>query len=230
MSFFSTFCRVVTIAATALILGACSLSNPTLQETRDLELVVSADSRFEIEAGAGKLILEGDEGTSIRIQAEIYQTIASDDYRLILESDGDQGARLISETTSTGLGMSDYIDLSIRVPASVKLRIEDGSGSIRISNLTNILDIDDGSGSITISNVGGTITVDDSSGSLSIENAGGDVMIDDGSGSITVVDTAGTVTIRDGSGSITVREAGDFELLEDGSGSVNLKGIRNSSK
>lgn len=229
MSFLLALYRITAVAVAALILGACSFNEPTLQDTLEMELMVSADSSLEVKAGAGKLVLEGDDGDSIRVEAEIYQVVASDDYRLILEPDGESGARLIAETTSSGFGTSDYIDLSIRVPHSIKLHIDDGSGSMRISNLTNSLDIEDGSGSLTIFSVGGDIEVDDGSGSLSIENVGGDVNIVDGSGSITVIEVAGKVTVRDGSGSITVREAQDFELLGDGSGSVNLSGIRNSS-
>ena len=229
MPFSLTLCRMTAVAATALFLGACSFNEPMLQETLEMALEVPADSSFEVKAGAGKLVLEGDDGDSIRVEAEIYQTVANDDYRLILEPNGESGARLIAETTSSGFGAGDYIDLSIRVPHSVQLRIDDGSGSMHISNLTNNLVIEDGSGSLTIFSVGGDINVDDGSGSLSIENVGGDVNIVDGSGSITVTEVAGTVTVRDGSGSITVRDAQDFELLDDGSGSVNLSGIRNAS-
>jgi len=227
MPVISNFYRSTAIVFVGLLIGACSLTQPTLQDTVELELAGPANTSLQIEAGAGRLVLEGDDGDSIRVKAEIYQTVASDDYRLELNSDGNQGARLIAETTSSGFGVSDYIDLSILVPSTVRISIDDGSGSMRIRNLGTSLDIDDGSGSLEISSVEGDITIDDGSGSLTIENVGGDVMIIDGSGSITVIDVAGTVSVDDGSGSITVRNAQDFRLLDDGSGSVNLSGIRN---
>lgn len=218
--------RILLAAASTLILDACSLGKPTLQETRELELTVSPESGLVIDAGAGPLTVEGDDGNSIRVEAGIYQRSSSNDYSLVLEADGEDGARLVAEAASTTFGSSDYIDLAVRIPRSMQLRIDDGSGSIRVSLLDGNLDIEDGSGSITISGIGGSLAIDDGSGSISIEEIGGDVTIDDGSGSIDVRGVAGTVSVSDGSGSITVADAGDFELLEDGSGSVNLTEIR----
>lgn len=225
----STHVRSLRSASAALCLSAlaaCSFSEPTLQETRQLELDVSPDGRFVIEAGAGPIIVEGDDGTSIRIEAGIYQHAPNDDYRLALEATGEGAARLVADTPSAGFGTSDYIDLVIRIPRSLDLRIDDGSGSLQVRDLDGDLQIDDGAGSIRIASIGGTITVDDGAGSISIQDAGGDVRIDDGSGSIEVINAAGMVSIDDGSGSITVTNADDFELRGDGSGSVNLSGIR----
>jgi len=218
--------RNACIAASALILGGCSFGEPTLQETREMELTVAPGSQLTIQAGAGPMRLEGYAGDSILVEAGIYQHSASDEYQLVLETDGEAGARLIAEAASSSFGTSEYIDLSVRVPRSMQVRIEDGSGSIRVDTLDGDLDIEDGSGSITIAGIGGSITVEDGSGSITIEDVGGDVRIDDDSGSITVVRVGGTVSVADGSGSITVRDAEDFELREDGSGSVTLEGIR----
>lgn len=218
--------RIGAAAIAALLLGACAFGEPTLQETRELDLTVAPGSALTIEAGAGPLVVQGDDGDSIRVEAGIYQHSANDDYRLVLEADGADGARLVAETASAAFGTSDYIDLTVRVPRTLQLRIEDGSGSLQVSNLAGDLDIEDESGSITIESIGGRVVIEDGSGSISIEGVGGGVRIDDGSGSIEVIEVAGTVTISDGSGSITVRDAGDFELREDGSGSVTLEGIR----
>lgn len=229
----------------SLAMTGCTMAKPALQETRELELDVEPGSLFEIDAGAGSLSLRGDaKTTAARVEAAIYQVRPHEDYELTLESDGEGGARLRSHTRS-GPGMGrDHIDLSIHVPESLQVRIKDGSGSIRVSDLRGRLDIDDGSGSIRVASIeadvfidggsgsvdlqdtAGNVFVDDGSGSITVRNSGGDVTIDDGSGSITVRDTAGTVTVTDGSGSITVDGAVDFELLEDGSGSVNLDNIR----
>jgi hypothetical protein len=244
--------RIATrIAVIACVLGAaaCTMRQPTLQETRNLELSVPAGSRFVIEAGSGPLELEGDEtAEAIEVEAEIWQVEANDGYTLSLETDGKGAARLVSRHESR-IGMNaDYIGLSIRVPASLEVRIDDGSGSIRVSGLAGNLEIEDGSGSIRISAIGGNVTVDDGSGSFGAEDVGGSLSIDDGSGSITISDVGGDVTIDDGSGSITVRNvtgivtvsdgsgsitvdgAEDFELRDDGSGSVNLDNIRAGSQ
>jgi len=232
------------IMLTALLAATgCTMAQPTLQETLELELAVQPGTRFEIDAGAGSLSIQGDaQATAIEVEAGIYQVQANDDFTLTLEPDGAGGALLQSHATS---GMNnDRIDLAVRVPESLKVSIEDGSGPVTVSGLKADLEIKDGSGSIRVSDVDAEVRIDDGSGSVEVQNtsenvriedgsgsivvrnSGGSVTINDESGSIVVHDTEGTVTIADGSGSITVDGAGDFELLEDGSGSVDLDNIR----
>lgn len=227
----------------ALLTSACSYNSMTLQETRELELLVSSGDRFAIKAGAGSLVLEGSPDlTSIEVTAEIYQDEPSDNYTLTLNRDAD-GQPLLISTTGQQAG-NNAIALSIRVPESLPIFIDDGSGSIRIDNLAAALEIedgsgsiqiervdadvtiDDGSGSITINGIGGHLVIDDGSGSITINSVGGDLTLDDGSGSITVREVGGVVTVDDGSGSITVDGAEDFRLIDDGSGGINLSNIR----
>lgn len=232
------------LATAALVLSGCSMMAPELQETRQLELSVPPDALLSIEAGAGSLSLRGaPDADVIQVEAEIWQVTPNDNYTLTLELDEDGVPRLISHT---GSGTSrDRIDLDIRVPASITLIVNDGSGSMQITDLAGPLTVEDGSGSIRIEDIGADVTIDDGSGSLRVENTGGqlriedgsgsiavrntdgDVFINDGSGSISVTDTVGIVTVDDGSGSINIDGADEFELLDDGSGSVELNGIRN---
>lgn len=163
------FVRAPFAAASALILGACSFGSPSLQETRELELSVSPGSTLTIEAGAGPLTVQGDDGDAIRVEAAIYQRSANDDYRLVLEADGEDGARLVADAASSMFGSSDYIDLSIRVPRSMRLRIDDGSGSIDVRDVAGTVTVSDGSGSITVENAGDFELLDDGSGSVNLE-------------------------------------------------------------
>jgi len=235
------------IAAATFASTACSTTAATLQETRQLELSVSPDALLAIDAGAGSLSLRGAPGTDIiRIEAEIWQVEPSDNYTLTLELGEDGSARLVS---NTGSGANqDHINLDIRVPASLRLEVNDDSGSMQIAGLAGPLTVEDGSGSIRIENIGADVTIKDGSGSLRVENTGGRLRIEDGSGSITVSNTvgdvtitddsgsisvtgtAGVVTIRDGSGSISIDGAEDFKLLGDGSGSVELLNIGRKMK
>lgn len=227
-----------------MTLPACSMTQPTLQETRELELTVAPGSRLFVEAGAGSMVLDGDPAVdAVSVVAEIYQVEPSNDYTLTLEAQDDGSARLVAVSGDRMLSGSDRIDLSIRVPESLRVDINDGSGSLRVSGLRADLTIEDGSGSTAVSDIDGNVSIDDGSGSITVEDVrgnldlvdgsgsitvarvGGDVDIDDGSGSISVEDAGGTVTVDDGSGSISVDGAGDFELVDDGSGSVRLNDI-----
>jgi len=236
------------LMAGILALSGCMAGTPELQETREMELTVSAGSELIIDVGAGSLSVEGDSQTGpVRVIAESWQVSANDDYTLALERHGENGARLEAHTGSGFGSGNDRIDLVVHAPESLRVRIDDGSGSMAVRSLTGDLDIRDGSGSIRVESIGGNVTIEDGSGSLRTDNiagnlsiddgsrsigiqgTGGDVHIDDGSGSITVQRTAGTVTVSDGSGSIEVDGAEDFRLLEDGSGSVSTRNIRSRS-
>jgi hypothetical protein len=232
-------------AVAAIALSGCTITQPTLQETRELELTVEPDGRLIVDAGAGSLALEGESNSSaIRVTAEIYQIQANDDYTLTLAADASGAARLVSRVDSRVTGSNDLIALSIRVPESMTVDISDSSGSMRVEGLRAPLSIEDGSGSMNVSDIGadlvvkdgsgsmraanidGVVEIKDTSGSITLENVSGDVTIDDGSGSITARNIGGKVTVDDGSGSINVDGAGDFELIDDGSGGINLDGIR----
>ncbi len=231
--------------AAAAVLGGCTMTQPALQETRELELSIAPDGLLSINAGAGSMALEGEPGSeAIRVTAEIYQVEPNDHYTLRLETTEDGSARLVAIAGDRRAPGSDRIDLSIRVPDSLRIDVNDGSGSLRIENLRARLEIEDGSGSMDISgidadvvvddgsgsirlvDIGGSVEIEDGSGSMTIERVAGDLAIDDGAGSITARDIGGTVSVDDGSGSINVHDAGDFELIDDGSGSVNLDNIR----
>jgi len=221
--------RVVVTAFGMLVVlasSACTMTQPTLQETRELELNVEPNSRFSIDAGSGSLTLQGEAGSdAIRVIAEIYQVEPNDNYRLSLDALGDGSSELIAVTGDRRSPGNDAIALSIRVPESLEISIRDGSGSMNVSDLAADLAVDDGSGSMRIENIGGNVVIDDGSGSIRVEEIGGDLTIEDGSGSITARNISGTVSVDDGSGSINVDGAADFELIDDGSGSIDLDNI-----
>jgi hypothetical protein len=119
------------------------------------------------------------------------------------------------------------LDLDIRVPAGLAAEIEDGSGEAEISGLASVR-IDDGSGSLRITDVAGEVRVRDGSGELEVAHAGSVVVEEDGSGSIVVRDVKSSVTVdNDGSGSIEVRDvAGDLTITDSGSGGVQVENVQ----
>lgn len=207
------------------------------EEVHELRLEAGGLSQLDIEAGAGKLHVTGvAAGDAIQVTARIVLPDASDDEAkkwlersldLSLVKDGDRGV-LRSELQQEGWfsRQSGRIDLEVRVPARLTLRIDDGSGEVDVRDMAADVSIDDGSGSIRVRGIGGSLRIDDGSGSVDVAGIAGDVNIVDGSGSIDVETVDGSVTIDDGSGSIDVREVGrDLVILDDGSGSLRTSRI-----
>ena len=207
--------------------------------TEQRELSVDADGIrvLEIDAGAGRLEVSGVDGVGdIVVDATVRVTTASEKkatalmakrMQLTLQKDGER-AILESHFTNTWWpwAPSASIDLVVRVPSTLGLIVDDGSGSIVIDGVLGRVSIDDGSGSIRLQNVG-SVAIDDGSGGIDIADVTGDVSIDDGSGSLAIRAVGGSVTISDGSGGINVDGVtGDLVIENSGSGSLRINGVQ----
>ncbi|GHE78945.1 DUF4097 family beta strand repeat-containing protein [Thalassotalea profundi] len=216
----------------------------TLQDTKTMSLNATDLSSLQLNIGAGSLTLNGSNSDKIQVNAKIYQARAHSEYRLALTKK-ENTAQLIADNDDSD--MRTQIDLEVRLPSHLYVKIDDGSGSMSLSNIasadiidgsgsitvndiTGDLTIDDGSGSITITNIAGDLTINDGSGSINAEKLKGSVKIKDGSGDITINNAEQGVTISDGSGSITVDHAASFTLLSDGSGGVKVSNISGAVK
>jgi DUF4097 and DUF4098 domain-containing protein YvlB len=228
-----------TLVLASLIMLACG-SLAAFETTKNLSLPAAGLKALEIEAGAGSLTVSGREGLAgIEVKAEIVargvkdkdmDAYLKDRVELILEKRGDSGV-LVSRVREK-FGLFDFndntvINLTVLVPKSLALAIDDGSGSMVVEDLAAALRIEDGSGSIRIDRIGGSVTVDDGSGGIEISEVKGDVTIDDGSGEIRVRRIGGTVTVDDGSGSIDIEEVEkDVHLISTGSGGVDVSNVK----
>lgn len=207
--------------------GACSH-----ERIDELTIPLDGVERLDIVAGSGSLRVEGRRDldravVSGRACASVEAWL--DELRLSVESSASDGVRLVahgveSRGWSGGGGMA-RMDLSILVPLGLAVDIDDSSGDIEVEG-TGDLRIDDSSGSIRISRVFGPVSVDDASGGLEIEGVDGDVRVEDGSGSVRIGEVRGSVLLRDGSGGIEVRGVAQDVIIEaDGSGGIEVRDV-----
>lgn len=225
---------------TFFIFGLASAAAVAYEEVRDLTLDSSDITSFEIDAGSGSLDIVGVPGASeINVRATIRVPRTSEEKALrkmeenmVLTLKSNNGrAKLDSHFRNGifGFGRSRSIDLEIRVPESMAMNIEDGTGSIDIRNVRGDLDIEDGTGSLKLTDVGGNIDIQDGTGSISVAGVGGDISVDDGTGSIYIGQVAGSVTVDDGTGSINVEDVEkNLIIVAEGTGSLNYENVRGS--
>ncbi|TQV84890.1 DUF4097 family beta strand repeat-containing protein [Aliikangiella coralliicola] len=229
----------------AAVCGTAIAGSIEYETTKTLSLDAKDLDKFEIDARAGFLKIEGEEGRdSIEVVAEI--AVEDEDYRLSLDRKGSK-AVLIADpnpsNTNNWFGDSPKIDLTIKMPKALVLQIEDGSGFIELENLTGDLRIDDGSGHINatkiaanvniedgsghikLSDITGSIKIHDGSGSIEINGAGESVDIKDGSGGIELFDIGGKVDVEDGSGGLVVKSAKGHVTIDDGSGDIRVESL-----
>ncbi|WP_448211536.1 hypothetical protein [Colwellia sp. MEBiC06753] len=242
--------KLLSLSMLTLALNGCVIAvnaqSADVHLDENLALDASSLNKFDIDAGAGSLIIKGDDSvTDIQVKADI-QTTVDKDYILELYRSGNTAYLVAKHNSHSGFwqGSSPSINLTITMPASLMLDIDDGSGDIEIFNINNRLNLKDGSGSTHIENINGKVTIDDGSGGLVVKNIQGDVEIEDGSGSLTVsnvngnveiddgsgeltaTDVTGKVTIDDGSGGIEVNRAGALKIIDSGSGGLSISEVK----
>ena len=222
----------ILLAMTALVAPAAwAQPDPEHCEHRNtVNLSDPAGGTLEVRSGAGAVEVTGEPGLS---EFRVAATLCAASQELL---DGLavslQGGRLDTtypERRSGGWGFwrNHYasIHLAVRVPAGTAVELEDKSGSAVISDVARVR-VDDGSGSLRISGVQGDVRVEDGSGSLTIEDVTGDVSVEDGSGSLTIREVAGSVTLEDGSGGARVRGVtGNVVVTDDGSGGIEIEEV-----
>jgi hypothetical protein len=194
---------------------------------------------LRIDCGAGKLEVAGADGLDrIEVRAVIkadgesqsqMEGFLKDHVKLSLEKRGDRAVLVANIERHWGFFIGDgaWIDLTVRVPKSLALEIDDGSGDMVVEDIAADVEIDDGSGDIRVSRLGGRLEIDDGSGDIVIRDVAGDIAIDDGSGDIEVLLAGGNIRVDDGSGDITIDGVGGDVLIEDaGSGGVKIDNVK----
>lgn len=139
------------------------------------------------------------------------------------------------------------IDLVVKVPPGLDVKVYDGSGDTEIQGLSNDLYVRDQSGDIFINAVTGNLEVRDGSGKIRIQDAGADtyvrdgagkiyisgsksnVKIIDGSGHLEVLGVNGNLDVKDASGAILIKDVGGGLTLKDSSGTISLEEIANGA-
>lgn len=220
------------ITSAVFLNGCIVIANPSYADHHvQKELTIDAKqlSTFDIEAGAGSLVITGSDSVfDITVIADIYTDKDDiDNYQLEL-SDSGKTALLVSKIKShSGFwnGDSPHIDLKVTMPANMMLNVDDGSGSTSIININGAIDVKDGTGELTIKNIANNLKINDGSGGLYVSDIFGNVSIVDGSGELELSDVNGNLNINDGSGSLDLKHISGNVIVEDGSGDLTIKNI-----
>jgi DUF4097 and DUF4098 domain-containing protein YvlB len=225
------------VGISLLLLGWGGLA--AFETTKNLSLPTQGVQRFEIDAGAGSLTVTGRAGLSaIEVKAEIVakhvrnedmDRYIGDRVELTLVKQGDAVvlvSRIRNKFRLFGFDDDAVINLTVLVPKDIPVDIDDGSGSMVAADLAAVR-IEDGSGSIRVDHIAGDVQIDDGSGEIEVEEVAGNVSIDDGSGSILIRRIGGTVKIDDSSGSIDIDDVEkDVRLVRTGSGGVDVSNVK----
>ncbi|MEU4347584.1 hypothetical protein [Streptomyces sp. NPDC023838] len=175
-------------------------SSHTRVETSDRHPVKTV----QVDSGSAELtVVPGAEG-EVRIQERLSWSLRKP--KVAKEWDGDT-LKLRPECDGrlavTSLGCS--VELDLTVPAGVALKVNSGSGTVRVSGLTGPVDVDGGSGSVKLYGVRGPINASVGSGSFSgaaIGSAEAEVHSSSGHAELEFVTPPREVTASTGSGGV----------------------------
>jgi len=222
-----------------IMLGVASAgASFAFETTKTLSLPAQGVLRLDIRAGAGSLTVTGRDGlAAIEVKAEVVapdvrdkdmEEYIRDRVELTLEKRGDV-AVLVGRIRDNGrpfhFGENSRIDLTVTVPKTMALDIDDGSGGMVVEDLAAAVRIEDGSGGMRVVRVAGNVRIDDGSGEVVVERVEGNLEIEDGSGGVEISDVTGDVTIDDGSGEVLVRRVGGIVTVDDGSGGIDIEDV-----
>jgi len=210
----------------------------SIENTQHLELSIKNIQSMHIICGPGSLDVFGVEGSDrIKVKAAVkISGITQDTLQDFLE---EHVALSIKKRFRKAVLQSVFknenqmkadakIDLTVEVPKSLSVIIDDGTGSIFVTDLAENLKIIDGSGSIVIRKTAGPISISDGSGKIEMTDTTGNIEVKDGSGKINIDRVRGNVRIVDGSGSMTIKDIDGNLTVTDGSGSIEISDVTQS--
>lgn len=207
----------------------------SIENTEHLELSIQNIQSIHIACGPGSLDVFGVEGSDrIKVTAVVKVSGITrdmlqdflDEHVLLSLKKRLSKAFLQSEFKNENQMKADAkIDLTVEVPKSLDVIIDDGSGSIFVTDLAKKLEITDGSGSIAIRMTAGPVSISDGSGKIELTDTIGDLDVKDGSGKINIGRVKGNVSIVDGTGSMTIKDIEGNLTVTDGSGSIEITDV-----
>ena len=221
------------IFSTLLLTCAGAVANEcAFEEARNLDIdaaglhtleakLGSSDLRAEGVAGLNKIEVRGRACASDKSKLAgltVDQTRTGDTVTLATHQADEQTYSMMHSNYA-------YIDLVVRMPQSLALRVRSNSGDADLKNLST-LDFSSHSGDLIVEHVDGAVIVDVHSGDVKANNLGSLDVQHSGSGDIQAAEVKGDVHVgRVGSGDLTFSGIGKGVHVESvGSGDVTVHG------
>ena len=221
-----------------LAVSVLLLSTPVLADScehsarRDFDIDAAGLEALVIEPGWADIRVQGVpgldrvevRGKACASSAELLEQLTVSEHR--------EGARAIVragrsiDSTSLFRAVRLSLDIEVRVPPSLALEVDSGSGDGVVRDVAS-LNWKSGSGDLEARNVAGDMTVRVGSGDVEAEDVGRFELVSTGSGDIEVSGVRGDVEVGGGgSGDLQfVRVAGNVRIGSIGSGDVTLRDI-----
>lgn len=225
------------VAAAALV--ACTLAIPAYATDCEHTAHRTANAagpdikRLVVEAGAGDLVVRGSESREVKVDGQACASSAEllDGIKLEIRREGDTVylRTALPDISDALLGFTRYayIDVTVDVPKTAMLEVEDSSGDLQVSEVQGAK-IVDSSGDQRVEHIAGDLDIGDSSGEIRIADVRGGLRLKDSSGDVDVDGIQGDVLVTvDSSGDLDIRHVdGGVHILNDSSGAIEIENVK----
>jgi hypothetical protein len=231
--------KTVTALAVGSALLACTLAVPShandcKHNTHRTANAAGPDiKRVVVEAGAGDLTVRGGDSRDVTVEGKACASSDEllQDIKLEIRREGDTVyvRTVLPEISGLVIGFARYayIDVTVDLPKTASLKLDDSSGDMRVSNVQGA-SITDSSGDQTLEHIAGDLDVADSSGEIRITDVSGGLRLRDSSGDVDVNGVQGDVVVTvDSSGDLDISHVtGGVHILSDSSGDIEITDVK----
>lgn len=217
----STRVRIGTLyAALVLVFTAATAAAETRIEK---SFALSPGGSFTLESDLGSVQVEG----SDRSGAQVILTSNRDEFEKEFDLKFEEGAgqlRVVLKRKSGMRGMHDVsVSFEVKVPASTRLDVTTGGGSVRASGLAAPAKLSTSGGSIHVLDLKGDAVAETSGGSIELRRARGAAKLHTSGGGITVEALEGSLEAETSGGSIDLDGVTGDLLARTSGGSIRIR-------
>jgi len=216
---------IMTVVLLVSSLGGQPFAGGSADNIESADFVVNERvDRIIVRADAGMVEVRPGSGDIVEVERQLN----FNDERPQVGFTVDEGVLEVEADCPGGFlsfGSSCSVDHLLRVPVSVEVEIDAGSGSARVAGLEGDVRVDTGSGVVELADLSGRVRAESGSGGVVLERLSGTTDVVTGSGGIRGSGlTSRRLVAATGSGSIILAFASspDDLDLETGSGSVTI--------
>jgi hypothetical protein len=189
----------------------------------------SSITSLEVEGSFCTVVVTPQEGHNIHFKGEIKASKQRDDLK-IKYSVANNTLKVWIERPNSLMGSFGGV-LEFKVPSTTNIRVDNSSGSVKVSGIGNaIVNLKASSGSISAATIGSDLSCQTSSGSLSVTDVKGNLKSSSSSGSQQIKNVGGNVETLASSGSIRIEGVGGTTKAESSSGSISVSNTKASAK
>ncbi len=228
---------VVSLAACDVVVNSMEGGKAKAVDQWTRQYTMPAGSTIEVDNTNGRILVEGTDGTTFDVKAEISVRAGTDEAARdllkqveIREESASERVRLETKYPK-GLGRSNVsVNYTLRVPRGAKVDVETVNGGIELTALGGLVQAETTNGGVKGRDLTGSVTVSSTNGGIDVAMAaltGDGVSCDTTNGGITLIvpgDAKGTISARVVNGGINV---GDLAVEKTESSRRKLEGTLN---